>query len=212
MSRRLALGGPVPRRNVISKKLDPPDDGAGTTRSRVRDRLRPHRRLHRHPSQPPPRQEHRPADRPIIPTRRAPSAWTALPEVKIYAAHGQQYEPVDAEMVLSYSEAKDGQMLEEGITESGSMAPSPPRHAYSTFGEPMIPFYIYYSMFATSGGDLVWAFSDSRGRDSCWADAGRTTLNGEASAPGRPLAAPLLGPPHVRVYDPPTPTSCGDPP
>jgi pyruvate dehydrogenase E1 component len=127
-------------------------------------------------------------------------------EVKIYAAHGQQYEPVDAEMVLSYSEAKDGQMLEEGITESGSMGSfTAAGTAYSTFGEPMIPFYIYYSMFGYQRvGDLIWAFADSRGRGfMLGGTAGRTTLNGEGlqhQDGHSPLLFSVL--PHVRVYDP----------
>jgi pyruvate dehydrogenase E1 component len=84
--------------------------------------------------------------------------------------------------VLSYSEKKDGQLLEEGITEAGSMASfTAAGTSYSSHGEPMIPFYIYYSMFGMQRtGDFSWAFGDARGRGFLLgATAGRTTLNGE---------------------------------
>src|SRR5207302_1613527 len=79
-------------------------------------------------------------------------------EVKIYAPFGQQYEPVDANMVLSYREAADGQILEEGITEAGALASfTAAGTSYATHGEPMIPFYLFHSMFGfPRTGDLVW--------------------------------------------------------
>ena len=95
---------------------------------------------------------------------------------------GQVYEPVDAGMLLSYSESKEGQILEEGITESGSTASfTAAGTSYATHGEPMIPFYIFYSMFGFQRtGDLFWAFGDARGKGfALGATAGRTTLNGE---------------------------------
>ena len=100
----------------------------------------------------------------------------------IYASRGQLYKPVDSEMLLYYKEAKDGQILEEGITEAGSMAScTAAGTAYSNYGVAMIPFFIYYSMFGYQRvGDMIWAFADSRGRGFlCGGTAGRTTLNGE---------------------------------
>ena len=101
---------------------------------------------------------------------------------KIYAPSGQRYEPVDNDLLLSYQEARDGQILEEGITEAGSMASLiAAATAYATWGEPMIPFFIFYSMFGFHRlGDLIWALGDIRGRGFLLAaTAGRTTLQGE---------------------------------
>ena len=103
-------------------------------------------------------------------------------EVGIYAALGQRYEPVDSDLVLSYREAVDGQVLEEGITEAGSMASlQAAATSYATHGFPMIPFYIFYSMFGFQRtGDQIWELADARGRGFMMgATAGRTTLNGE---------------------------------
>ena len=103
-------------------------------------------------------------------------------EVGIYASSGQKYESVDSKLVLSYTEKEDGQLLEEGITEAGSMASfTAAGTSYSVHGEPTIPFYIYYSMFGYQRtGDFAWAFGDARGRGFLLgATAGRTTLNGE---------------------------------
>ncbi len=100
----------------------------------------------------------------------------------IYASQGQLYKPVDSEMLLYYREAKDGQILEEGITEAGAMASfTAAGTAYANYGVPMIPFFIYYSMFGFQRvGDQIWAFADSRGKGFlCGGTAGRTTLNGE---------------------------------
>ncbi len=102
--------------------------------------------------------------------------------IGIYAAHGQLYEPIDRNQLLFYREAKDGQLLEEGITEAGSMASfTAAGTAYATHDQPMIPFYIFYSMFGFQRtGDQAWAFGDMRGRGFLLgATAGRTTLNGE---------------------------------
>src|SRR5256885_12080029 len=82
---------------------------------------------------------------------------------------------------MPYREAIDGQVLEEGITESGSMASfTAAGTSYATHGEPMPPFYVFYSMFGLQRtGDHIWAFGDTRGRGVlCGATAGRTTLNG----------------------------------
>jgi pyruvate dehydrogenase E1 component len=103
-------------------------------------------------------------------------------ELKIYASKGQLYEPVDASMLLSYAESQDGQILEEGITEAGSMASwIAAGTSYATRGVPMVPFFIFYSMFGFQRvGDLIWSAADSRVRGFLLgATAGRTTLEGE---------------------------------
>ncbi len=100
----------------------------------------------------------------------------------IYAHTGQLYEPVDSETVLYYREAKDGQILEEGITEPGSMSSFiAAGTAYSTHGIATIPFFIFYSMFGFQRiGDLIWAAADQRAKGFMMGGtAGRTTLNGE---------------------------------
>jgi pyruvate dehydrogenase E1 component len=100
----------------------------------------------------------------------------------IYSSLGQVYVPVDADTLLVYKEAKEGQILEEGITEAGSMCSfTAAGTAYANHGIDMIPFFIYYSMFGFQRiGDLIWAFGDLRGRGFLLgATAGRTTLNGE---------------------------------
>jgi pyruvate dehydrogenase E1 component len=120
---------------------------------------------------------------PIIPDEARTFGMDALfKEVNIYAAFGQKYTPVDANLLLSYAESQKGQILEEGITEAGSMASfTAAGTAYATWGQPMIPFFIFYSMFGFQRvGDSIWAFGDMRGRGFLLgATAGRTTLNGE---------------------------------
>jgi len=127
-------------------------------------------------------------------------------EIGIYASGGQKYDPVDSKLVLSYLEKQDGQLLEEGITEAGSMASfTAAGTSYATHGEPMIPFYIFYSMFGFQRtGDLAWAFGDARGRGfMLGATAGRTTLNGEGlqheDGHSHVLASTI---PCLRAYDP----------
>jgi pyruvate dehydrogenase E1 component len=103
-------------------------------------------------------------------------------EFKIYAARGQLYTPVDAELMLSYKESQDGQLLEEGITEAGSLASFiAAGTSYATQGVPMVPFFTFYSMFGFQRvGDLIWAAADARTRGFLLgATAGRTTLLGE---------------------------------
>jgi pyruvate dehydrogenase E1 component len=100
----------------------------------------------------------------------------------IYASKGQLYKPHDAEMFLYYKESKDGQILEEGITEAGSMASfTAAGTAYTNYATEMIPFFVYYSMFGFQRvGDLIWAFADARGKGFLMGGtAGRTTLSGE---------------------------------
>ena len=144
---------------------------------------------------------------PIIPDEARTFGIDALfRDVKIYSPIGQRYEPVDASLLLSYREAKNGRILEEGITEAGSMASmTAAGTAYATWGQPMIPFFIFYSMFGFQRvGDLVWAFGDQRGRGfMLGATAGRTTLTGEglqhADGQSQMLATSV---PNCRAYDP----------
>jgi pyruvate dehydrogenase E1 component len=124
----------------------------------------------------------------------------------IYSSAGQLYEPVDAKMLLSYREAKDGQVLEEGICEAGSMASFiAAGSAYSTFDKLMLPVYIFYSMFGFQRtGDQIWAAGDQRCRGfMVGATAGRTTLRGEGlqHCDGHSLLLASAYP-HVVSYDP----------
>lgn len=124
----------------------------------------------------------------------------------IYAHAGQLYEPVDSEQITYYKEAQDGQILEEGITEAGSMSSfNAAGTAYSLHGINMIPFFIYYSMFGFQRiGDLVWAAADMRAKGFLiGATAGRTTLNGEGlqHQDGHSLLNAIAFP-TVRSYDP----------
>ena len=209
MSRRLALGGPLPKRVVRSRPLNVPGDAvwadalrgsggrAASTTAAFGAVLR---NLLRDPD----------VGRrvvPIIPDEARTFGMDALfREVRIYAPFGQRYEPVDANMVLSYQESREGQLLEEGITEAGAMGSfTAAGTSYATHGEPMIPFYIYYSMFGYQRiGDLVWAFGDARGRGfMLGGTAGRTTLNGEGLQ-HQDGHSPLLfsAVPNCEVYDP----------
>jgi pyruvate dehydrogenase E1 component len=105
-----------------------------------------------------------------------------FPSAKIYDHLGQTYEPVDQELLLSYKQAKDGQIIHEGITEAGSVGTF---HAagtsYATHGQPMIPLYVFYSMFGFQRtADSIWSAADQRARGfMIGATAGGTTLNGE---------------------------------
>ena len=120
---------------------------------------------------------------PIIPDEgRTFGFESVMRAVSIYAWEGQKYLPHDAGMLLAYSEKKTGQILEEGITEAGSMASfTAAGTAYANYGVPMIPFYMYYSMFGFQRiGDMAWAFADSRGKGFLMGGtAGRTTMLGE---------------------------------
>ncbi|WP_238163844.1 pyruvate dehydrogenase (acetyl-transferring), homodimeric type [Kribbella pittospori] len=105
-----------------------------------------------------------------------------FPTAKIYSPHGQNYEAVDRNLLLSWKESEQGQLLHEGISEAGAMGSViAAGTAYATHGEPMIPFYIFYSMFGFQRtGDFQWAFGDQLGRGFLiGATAGRTTLTGE---------------------------------
>jgi pyruvate dehydrogenase E1 component len=144
---------------------------------------------------------------PIIPDEARTFGMDPLfKEVGIYSALGQRYDPVDSNLILSYREATDGQVLEEGITEAGSSASfQAAGTSYATHAEPMIPFYIFYSMFGFQRtGDELWAFGDARGRGFLLgATAGRTTLNGEGlqHEDGHSLVHASHYP-AARVYDP----------
>jgi len=120
---------------------------------------------------------------PIVPDEARTFGMEALfRQFGIYAHSGQLYEPVDSDTVLYYREATDGQILEEGITEAGSMASFiAAGTAHSSHGVPMVPFFIYYSMFGLQRiGDLIWAAGDMRCRGFLLGGtAGRTTLAGE---------------------------------
>jgi pyruvate dehydrogenase E1 component len=120
---------------------------------------------------------------PIIPDEgRTFGMESVIRQVGIYASQGQLYKPHDQDMLLYYREAKDGQILEEGITEAGSMASfTAAGAAHSNYKVQMIPFFTYYSMFGFQRvGDLIWAFADSRGKGFLvGGTAGRTTLSGE---------------------------------
>ncbi|MDE0846502.1 MAG: pyruvate dehydrogenase (acetyl-transferring), homodimeric type [Actinomycetota bacterium] len=120
---------------------------------------------------------------PIIPDEARTFGMDSLfRTIGIYASQGQKYEPVDHDLLLSYMEAQDGQILEEGITEAGALASfTAAATSYATRGVPMVPFYTFYSMFGFQRvGDAIWALADMRGRGFLLgATAGRTTLMGE---------------------------------
>jgi pyruvate dehydrogenase E1 component len=127
-------------------------------------------------------------------------------QVAIYSPFGQLYDPEDRDELLYYKETKDGQIIEEGITEAGAMSSwIAAATSYSTHGVPMLPFYIFYSMFGFQRvGDFIWAAADSRARGFLiGATAGRTTLSGEGlqhqDGTSQLIAATI---PNCRSYDP----------
>jgi pyruvate dehydrogenase E1 component len=210
MERRKALGGSIPKRTTRARRpLQLPDDGAfaelltgsgtqavSTTmgftrllRGLARDEKFGHRVV------------------PIIPDEARTFGMDSLfRELKIYASQGQKYEPVDHEMLLSYAEAANGQILEEGITEAGSTASFiAAGTAYATRGVPVVPFYTFYSMFGFQRvGDLIWQAADARTRGFLLgATAGRTTLMGEGlqHQDGHSLVHASTVPP-CQAYDP----------
>jgi pyruvate dehydrogenase E1 component len=186
MERRRALDGSLPRRVVrMRRPIELPADqaytevqaGSGTQPASTTVAFT---RLLRNLA----RDEHiGPRIVPIIPDEARTFGMDALfRELKIYASQGQKYEPVDYNLMLSYTEAADGQILEEGITEAGSTASwIAAGTSYATRGVPMVPFYVFYSMFGFQRvGDLLWQAADSRTRGFLLgATAGRTTLLGE---------------------------------
>jgi pyruvate dehydrogenase E1 component len=209
MQRRAVLDGSVPTRVTRAETLPTPDDkvfaefltGSGKQAASTTMALaRLVRNLMRD-------KKIGPRVVPIIPDEARTFGMDALfKEFEIYAPFGQLYEPVDASLLLSYKEDKDGQVLEEGITEAGSMCSfTAAGTAYSTWGQPMVPFYIFYSMFGFQRtGDLIWAAGDARARGFLLgATAGRTTLNGEGlqheDGHSHVLASTI---PNLAAYDP----------
>jgi len=120
---------------------------------------------------------------PIVPDEARTFGMDSLfPTAKIYSPHGQRYDPVDRDLLLSYRESQQGQILHEGISEAGAMGSTiAAGTSYATHAEPMIPIYIFYSMFGFQRtGDAIWSFGDQLGKGFLLgATAGRTTLNGE---------------------------------
>jgi pyruvate dehydrogenase E1 component len=144
---------------------------------------------------------------PIVPDEARTFGMESLfRKIGIYSHVGQNYEPVDKESLLYYKEAKDGQILEEGITEAGSMSSFiAAGTAYSTFGINMVPFFFFYSMFGFQRiGDLIWASGDAQTRGFLLgATAGRTTLAGEGLQHQDGHSHILAyGNPSVLAYDP----------
>ena len=186
MERRRALGGFLPQRLVRTRRsLSLPRDTAfaeladGSGEQSVSTTMafvRLLRNLAREP-------EFGPRVVPIVPDEARTFGMDSMfKEFKIYASQGQKYEPVDHDLLLSYSESARGQILEEGITEAGSMSSFiAAATSYAHLGVPMVPFYIFYSMFGFQRvGDLAWQAADSRARGFLLgATAGRTTLLGE---------------------------------
>ncbi|HET6211403.1 MAG TPA: pyruvate dehydrogenase (acetyl-transferring), homodimeric type, partial [Micromonosporaceae bacterium] len=144
---------------------------------------------------------------PIIPDEARTFGMDSLfPTAKIYSPHGQNYTPVDRELFLSYRESTAGQILHEGINEAGSVASfTAAGTSYATHGEPMIPLYIFYSMFGFQRtADGLWAAADQMARGFLLgATAGRTTLNGEGlqHEDGHSLLIAATNP-AVVAYDP----------
>jgi pyruvate dehydrogenase E1 component len=207
--RRAALGGFLPKRVVRAQPLELPGDAAyaelragsgkqqiATTMALVRlfKDLMKDKEIGRRFV-------------PIIPDEARTFGLDAIfPTAKIYSPHGQEYEAVDRELLLSYKESTKGQILHEGISEAGSMASMiAAGTSYATHAEPMIPFYIFYSMFGFQRtGDQFWQFADQLGRGFVLgATAGRTTLTGEGlqHADGHSLLLASTNPAAV-AYDP----------
>ncbi|HEY0564345.1 MAG TPA: pyruvate dehydrogenase (acetyl-transferring), homodimeric type, partial [Terriglobales bacterium] len=183
--RREALGGFVPHREVPAKNFDAPDTkffnefllgSKGRELSTTMGFVSILRSLLKHP-------EVGKLVVPIVPDEgRTFGLESAVRQVGIYASQGQLYTPHDQDILLYYREEKDGQILEEGITEAGAMASfTAAGTAYYNYNLPAVPFYMYYSMFGFQRiGDLVWAFADARGKGFLMGGtAGRTTLMGE---------------------------------
>ena len=182
--RRQALGGPVPARRVRKEPLATPGretfeeffEGSDREVSTTMAFVRMLTVLLKHPV----------IGKqvvPIVPDEARTFGMESLfRQFGIYSHLGQLYDPVDKKMLLYYREATDGQILEEGITEAGSMSSfTAAGSAYATHGVDMIPFFIFYSMFGFQRiGDLIWAAADQRTRGFLLgATSGRTTLNGE---------------------------------
>ncbi len=207
--KRAALGGYLPRRTVACPPLVAPDMSlfreflagssgrdVSTTMAFVRmlSRLLKDKELGRYIV-------------PIVPDEARTFGMDGLfREVGIYSSEGQRYQPVDAGSLLPYREARDGQILQEGICETGAMASFlAAGTAYAVHGIPTIPFYVFYSMFGFQRvGDMIWSCGDMLCRGFlCGGTAGRTTLSGEGlqhqDGHSHVLASTL---PNLRCYDP----------
>ncbi|HEY1759037.1 MAG TPA: pyruvate dehydrogenase (acetyl-transferring), homodimeric type [Bryobacteraceae bacterium] len=207
--RETAMGGPVPSRkvkplNITAPPLEIFQDALNGSRGREASTTTAFvailKSLMKHP-------ELGKLVVPIVPDEARTFGMDSLfREYGIYASHGQLYKPVDANILMYYKEAQNGQVLEEGITEAGSMASCMAAGtAYANYGVPMIPFFIYYSMFGFQRvGDLIWAFADSRGKGFLMGGtAGRTTLLGEGlqhQDGHSPIVASTV--PTCTIYDP----------
>jgi pyruvate dehydrogenase E1 component len=209
MGLRRELGGAVPRRVIRNPQLPAPaavafDDLSGGSGEQEASTTMAFGRLLRNLLRD---KEIGRSIVPIIPDEARTFGLDALfRQVGIYASSGQLYEPVDAHLLLSYTERQDGQILEEGITEAGAMASfQASGTSHITWGQPTIPFFIFYSMFGFQRvGDLIWQFGDCKGRGFLLgATAGRTTLNGEGlqhqDGHSHVLASTI---PNVAAYDP----------
>ena len=209
MARRKVLAGSLPRRVVRPARVTLPDPKvfaeltAGSGKQAVSTTMafaRLLRNLVRDPAI-------GPLVAPIVPDEaRTFGLEPIIAEAKIYAPEGQRYVPVDADLPLNYAESDSGQILEEGITEAGGLATfTALATAYATWGQPMLPVFLFYSMFGFQRvGDLIWALGDMRGRGFlAGCTAGRTTLNGEGLQHDdghSPLLASTN--PAAAVYDP----------
>ena len=183
---RRALGGSLPQRRAKSASLDVPE------LSSLRCSARQHRRAAKYQ----PRWPSFVYSIRCYATKTSASSWCrSFPtrsrtfgmegmfrQFRIFSQVGQLYKPQDADQLMYYREDRSGQMLQEGINEAGAMSSwIAAATSYSTSNVPMIPFYIYYSMFGLQRvGDLAWAAGDMRARGFLLGGtAGRTTLNGE---------------------------------
>ena len=207
--KKIALGGSLPRRKVECPPLEAPklsvfkeflagsgEREASTTMAFVRmlSRLLKEKSLSSYIV-------------PIVPDEARTFGMDGLfREVGIYSSVGQRYQPVDAGSLMPYREAKDGQILQEGICETGAMASFlAAGTAYAVHGIPTIPFYVFYSMFGFQRvGDMIWACGDMFCRGFlCGGTAGRTTLNGEGlqhqDGHSHILASTV---PNLKCYDP----------
>jgi pyruvate dehydrogenase E1 component len=207
-ARRQALGGYLPARQVRCRKLDPPPLSVfkemlqGSAREvsttalvvRMLSRLLRDKEIGRYIV-------------PIVPDEARTFGMDGLfPQAGIYSPAGQRYQPVDAGTIAPYREAEDGQILQEGICETGAMASfMAAGTAYANHGLPMIPFYIFYSIFGLQRvGDMIWACGDMLCKGFLLGGtSGRTTLNGEGvqhqDGHSHLLAATV---PNLKSYDP----------
>jgi len=209
LERRTQLGGSLPKRVLRAQPLTLPGDGMyadlkkGSGNNKIATTMATVRQLRDWMKDP----EIGKRIVPIAPDEyRTFGMDSMFPSAKVYNPMGQQYDSVDRKLLLSYKESTQGQMLHEGISEAGAMASATAAgSAYSTHGEHMIPFYIFYSMFGFQRtGDSIWAMADQMARGFLvGATAGRTTLTGEGlqHADGH---SPLLAVtnPAVVHYDP----------